>query len=778
MPKKKTNENLNYIHEKLEYIGFDLEKPPAFLKEFKPLNYRVPKAYDETTYKVYRYVGVKDIQILLTPTERLEELETRYKLASPIYSYMKPEKKEDIEKYASFLKLINDTQKENIEEIQQEQQKLQQQVPFEVKYKNNFKWQTYYSDATDSYFMLAPIKEIDNSAMLYLLKEQIAANKSRRKKVNTVFIPISNEDYSGTYLKKSEIADIENYLWYFTKDWVSIYEVYNQENEMSIQIVGKTTVYQKMQSPYKIVLNNKKEATTFYKLMKALFIMASEIPENYCFTAKISEQGGLDFYFKKEKIEYEKLASFIKEQCIEKKKETVTLQKEIKECIEELEKLKRKSEEQNEEYLAKERKIVTFLECKKSFFGKIKYFFTSKKASKKIEKKEERLQEKAKKETKIEIPEIEEKEKYTIEDLIYICKKLDTILTTYKNKKLDKKALLYKIENMQRKIDNATLYINEIEEHQKSIFEFWKYTNKDAMPTLNQGEEEENANKEKLKKFFDYEDDIELLGKKVDEIQRHILEEKEFDSIFITKQVLEGIQLVGKEKLLKADKEKLAKLLKKLQKEYEQDIELIHTKDFDIFGSVIEDRTKIKTLHNEKHREIQKDKFEVLGINLKTTIEQFIDNLKKMREILQEAYLKIESPYELNLYQTSEEILPADNFQIFELNPQIAIEKMDKESTNCYLYQIHIPEKAKAIFYSNIMFYDNKNKTLPLGMDVEQEVLLNLDCINIELIKKDTFWINEKKSPLESKVKQISVYEYDIQEKGEETIQNEEEVDD
>ena len=305
MPKKKTNENLNYIHEKLEYIGFDLEKPPAFLKEFKPLNYRVPKAYDETTYKVYRYVSVKDIQILLTPTERLEELAARYKLASPIYSYMKPEKKEDIEKYASFLKLINDTQKENIEEIQQEQQELQKQVPFEVKYKNNFKWQIYYSDATDSYFMLAPMKEIDNSAMFYLLKEQIAANKSRRKKVNTVFIPISNEDYSGIYLKKSEIADIENYLWYFTKDWVSIYEVYNQENEMSIEIVGKTTIYQKMQSSYKIVLKNKKEATTFYKLMKALFIIASEIPENYYFTAKISEQGGLEFYFEQEKIEYE-----------------------------------------------------------------------------------------------------------------------------------------------------------------------------------------------------------------------------------------------------------------------------------------------------------------------------------------------------------------------------------------------------------------------------------------------------------------------------------------
>ena len=37
--------------------------------------------------------------------------------------------------------------------------------------------------------------------------------------------------------------------------------------------------------------------------------------------------------------------------------------------------LKNIAKKQEEEYLAKEKQITTFLECKKSFFGKFKYYF-------------------------------------------------------------------------------------------------------------------------------------------------------------------------------------------------------------------------------------------------------------------------------------------------------------------------------------------------------------------------------------------------------------------
>ena len=112
MPRKTfkgNTENLNLLKNKISYIGFELGEVPEFLKDFTPLNYNVPKIYDETSYKIYKYVDVKDIDIMITPKDRLDELSDRYADASPLFTYMKAEKNEDIEKYAYFLKMINQT---------------------------------------------------------------------------------------------------------------------------------------------------------------------------------------------------------------------------------------------------------------------------------------------------------------------------------------------------------------------------------------------------------------------------------------------------------------------------------------------------------------------------------------------------------------------------------------------------------------------------------------------------------------------------------------------
>lgn len=92
------------------------------------------------------------------------------------------------------------------------------------------------------------------------------------------------------------------------------------------------------------------------------------------------------------------------------------------------------------------------------------------------------------------------------------------------------------------KIDNADLYIKEIDKHKKSIFEFWKFTSKDEIQTLNKGQETDQEQKEKISKSFDYETDIEDLGKTVDEIQRRKLSKNETDAIFAAKVVTDSIK--------------------------------------------------------------------------------------------------------------------------------------------------------------------------------------------------------------------------------------------
>lgn len=88
--------------------------------------------------------------------------------------------------------------------------------------------------------MLVPTEDTDSSAFFYLLKKKLS-----KRVTGQVFVPIRNVSYSTNYLKKSEYEDIENYLWLFTKDWPFIYDVYDKEDNLSIQIVGETQVYGK-----------------------------------------------------------------------------------------------------------------------------------------------------------------------------------------------------------------------------------------------------------------------------------------------------------------------------------------------------------------------------------------------------------------------------------------------------------------------------------------------------------------------------------------------------
>ena len=550
MPRKVVQgntENLNLLKNKIGYIGFELEKVPDFLKEFEPLEYRAPKVYDETTYKVYKYVKVKDIDILITPKDRLDDLAERYKLASPLFTYMKPETNEDIEKYAYFLKMINQTNIADIQNIEKEQKEFEKEIPFDVKFANNFKWQVFYSDFANKYFMLASTNETDNSPMFYLLKRKIAEYKNNLEN-ETIFIPISNEEYTGKILKKSEIEDLINYIWFFTKDWASVYEITDKEGKLSVQVVGEAKIYDKMTSKYRIILQDKKEALVFYKLLKALFILSYDLPNEYKFQVKISENGGLSFYFKNKKIEYNELAQFLKEEAISKIKENDKVKNETKEINADIQDLNKKADEQTFEYMRKEREIVNFLECKKTFMGRLKYFFKGKKKKDEEETmhsvSKSRLQNILNQDKTENIHYNDEElnsRNYTVEDIIKIGKQLEESKKENTNAKLDAQAAQSKVDSLTRKLQNADEYLEEIDSHKKSIFEFWKYANKNESKMLAEGIEPTEEPKQNLKKTFDYEEDIEDFAAQIDKTQREELNHKEQDLLFASNYILDAI---------------------------------------------------------------------------------------------------------------------------------------------------------------------------------------------------------------------------------------------
>lgn len=274
MPKT-TNEDIENIKQKLEYIGLDLNNIPEFLKDNTSLEYRPTKISEENTYKVYKYIPISKIRILLSPTNRLNTIKEKYTTAAPIYSYIDPTNEEDIIRHATFLNMLKEIKIEEIRNIEEVQKKLNKDMPFKVKFNENYLWQIYYAQNTDTYFMLVPTQDLEYSTFFYLLKKQIELNKTGKEEL--IYVPISHEEYNGEYLKKSEFADLEKYIWLFTKQWPLTYEVYDKKSNLSVQIVGKTTVYGNIKSDYKIVLNNKEEANKFYKLLKALFILQTRI---------------------------------------------------------------------------------------------------------------------------------------------------------------------------------------------------------------------------------------------------------------------------------------------------------------------------------------------------------------------------------------------------------------------------------------------------------------------------------------------------------------------
>ena len=673
--------------------------------------------YDEKQYRQYRYIPIQDLQILLSPTNRLEELGEKYKKASPLYEYLDNEKEENILKYTTFLNMLKNFNIEDVENVEKEQNNLNREIPFKIKYQGNYLWQIYYSENTDKYFMIVPTEDTDYSTFFYILKKKIENKKNAK-----IFVPVSNVKYSNKFWTKSAFEDMENYLWMFTKDWPLIYEVYDKNEELSIQIIGETNVYGKIKTPYKIELKTAKEANEFYKLIKALFILQTELPHYFNFTTNIDENCSLEFYLEDQKIQYKYMTSFIRDQYKVALKSRKEIRSKIRFYKKKLEELKQIAAEQDIEYIAKEKQISTFLECKKSFFGKVKYFFKYSKKSNKVRKEaeeqeyeeiEENNQEelpKAMQEAKKEKKKIPIKKVYTLEELIENYKELEKLETEMKNLLMDVNALKLKNKNMEKKIQNAAKFIEEIDSHKKSIFEFWKYSNKDEMAVLPEGELEEVNVIKRIEKMFDYEEDFEELGKKLDRMQRKNLSKEEIDATFIASTNVVGI--LNKIKINDIMPEDIEKSLKEIKKEAIDEKSL--AEEYDIFGNLIEDNIKVKKIKNKKHRELPRDKYNILDVNKNTKQIGYKLTLQSIIKNITSALEKGVIPENLPVYKAVlDDKLNNKEINVFNINPEEEIkDAMIEDGNKINLYKINVKEGTNGVAFTNIIFYDNQNKVL------------------------------------------------------------------
>ena len=102
----------------------------------------------------------------------------------------------------------------------------------------------------------------------------------------------------------------------------------------------------------------------------------------------------------------------------------------------------------------------------------------------------------------------------------------------------------------------------------------------------------------------------------MDKVQKNILNDDELNSLYITSTNI--IEILNKIKTSECDMEEIASFLKSLKYEQSKEKEFLEGETFDIFGGMINDSTKINMINNKKHREIPRDKFNILEINKHT----------------------------------------------------------------------------------------------------------------------------------------------------------------
>lgn len=112
---------------------------------------------------------------------------------------------------------------------------------------------------------------------------------------------------------------------------------------------------------------------------------------------------------------------------------------------------------------------------------------------------------------------------------------------------------------------------------------------------------------------------------------------------------------------------------------------------------------------------------------------------------------------------SSKESLNEKSFEILNINPKEEIENGCNDKEKVHLFKLNLKEKMPVMFYTNIIFYDNLNKTLPEGMDIGSKVLIDLSKFETKLVSRRDFYINVLENEFKNEIKLIHVYEYDLE---------------
>ena len=254
----------------------------------------------------------------------------------------------------------------------------------------------------------------------------------------------------------------------------------------------------------------------------------------------------------------------------------------------------------------------------------------------------------------------------------------------------------------------------------------------------------------------------------MDNLSRRILDKEELDSIYLA--TTNQLEVMNKIILDELEPKEIDKYLKEIKTDLKNDKNITEEDVIDIFGGLEEDTRKIKKLANKTHREQPKNKYSILKISKTTKAVDYKLALNQAISKIEEALNKSILGQDISAYMWAEEgkTIDAQKINIFNLNSEDevmkAIEQTDSSKVN--LYKINLLKGTNVIAFSNCVYYDNQNKTLPIGMDKDTRIIAKLANTDITLDSKKTIRIGklEEEEELSSKliVKTINILEYTV----------------
>ena len=78
------------------------------------------------------------------------------------------------------------------------------------------------------------------------------------------------------------------------------------------------------------------------------------------------------------------------------------------------------------------------------------------------------------------------------------------------------------------------------------------------------------------------------------------------------------------------------------------------------------------------------------------------------------------------------------------------------------VYKINIKEAMPTLYYSNIILFENTNQTLPLGMNLSDEVLVDLSKYKLEETNKEEFKMNYLQDEYTNRIIKVHCIEYNV----------------